>query len=122
MRAFSMNRPPVAGTSPLDPHVLCRHIEQQRFPDLGFFDILSGLYEAWEAPDYLIHLRLRHRMTRTQQRQTLIARPCGEAGALTFRVARELWAKVFCRSEQLGMGRPLGFIEDQGLLLQFLPD
>lgn len=106
----------------LDPQVLCRVIEQQHFPDFGFHQLLSAFYEPWEDADYLVHATLRHRFNRKQQRQTLLARPCGDEGSQIFRTAREMWAKVFCRSDSLGMARPIGFLAEQGLLLQFLPD
>jgi hypothetical protein len=105
----------------LNPSAFCRLLDEQRFPDLGFLEIVSAQYAPWADPDYLVHLTLRHQVTRQPVKQTLIVRNCGDNAETVFRAARELWARVFCRSETLSMAMPLGTLADKGLLLQVLP-
>jgi hypothetical protein len=106
----------------VNPSTFCRLLDEQCFPDLGFLEIVSAQYAPWADPDYLVHLTLRHQVTRQPVKQTLVVRNLGDNAETVFRAARELWARVFCRSETLGMALPLGTLPQKGLMLQVLPD
>lgn len=113
---------PLSAPAVVNPTTFCRLLEEQCFPDLGFMEIVSAQYAPWADPDYLVHLTLRHQVSRQPVKQTLAVRNLGDDADNVFRAARELWARIFCRSETLGMAMPLGTLPQKGLLLQVLPD
>jgi hypothetical protein len=121
MRADLHGGRPLSASPILNPVAFCRLLAEQAFPDLGFMEIVSARYAPWADPDFLVHLTLRHQVSRQPVIQTVIVRHCGDDAETAFRAARELWARVFCRSETLGMALPLGTLPGRGLMLQVMP-
>lgn len=122
MRTDSPSGRRPAAPAVVNPSTFCRLLDEQGFPDLGFLEIVSAHYAPWADPDYLVHLTLRHQVSRQPVKQTLVVRNLGDEAETVFRAARELWARIFCRSETLGMALPLGTLAQRGLMLQVLPD
>ncbi|MBC7541138.1 MAG: phosphotransferase [Candidatus Sericytochromatia bacterium] len=122
MRADPLGGRTVEAPAPLNAAAFCRLLEHQRFPDLGFLEIVAASEAPWNDPNYRVHLTLRHQVTREPVRKTIIVRAIGDASETVFRSARELWARIFCCSDTLSMGMPLGFVPERGLFVQCLPE